>query len=83
MVTLLLSPTWQAVRPTTQGFSGVITSQGSYIPASNFKTAGQYVWNNASYDIPEQMRKIEQDFKEANTFLMALHSSGICLGIWW
>lgn len=51
---------------TTQGFSGVITSQSSYIPASNFKTAGQYVWNNASCDIPEQMRKIEQDFKEAN-----------------
>ena len=51
---------------TTQGFSGVITSQGSYIPASNFKTAGQHVWNNASCDIPEQMRKIEQDFKEAN-----------------
>lgn len=51
---------------TTQGFSGVITSQGSYIPASNFKTAGKYVWNNASCDIPEQMRKIEQDFKEAN-----------------
>lgn len=51
---------------TTQGFSGVITSQGSYIPASNFKTAGQYVWNNASCDIPEQMRKIEQDFKEDN-----------------
>ena len=51
---------------TTQGFSGVITSQGSYIPVSNFKTAGQYVWNNASCDIPEQMRKIEQDFKEAN-----------------
>ena len=54
------------VTATTQGFSGVITSQGSYIPASNFKTAGQYVWNNASCDIPEQMRKIEQDFKEAN-----------------
>ena len=51
---------------TIQGFSGVITSQGSYIPASNFKTAGQYVWNSASCDIPEQMRKIEQDFKEAN-----------------
>ena len=51
---------------TTQGFSGVITSQGSYIPASNFKTAGQYVWNNASCDIPEQMRKIEQDVKYAN-----------------
>lgn len=51
---------------TTQGFSGVVTSQSSYIPASNFKTAGQYVWNNASCDIPEQMRKIEQDFKEAN-----------------
>lgn len=51
---------------TTQGFSGVITSQSSYIPASNFKTAGQYVWSNANCNIPEQMRKIEQDFKEAN-----------------
>ena len=51
---------------TTQGFSGVVTSQSAYIPAANYKTAGQYVWNNASCDIPEQMRKIEQDFKEAN-----------------
>lgn len=51
---------------TTQGFSGVITSQSAYIPQANFKTAGQYVWTNASADIPEQMRKIEADFKEAN-----------------
>lgn len=51
---------------TTQGFSGVVTSQSAYIPTANFKTAGQYVWSNASADIPEQMRKIEADFKEAN-----------------
>lgn len=51
---------------TTQGFSGVVANQSAYIPLSNYKTAGQYVWNNASCDIPEQMRKIEQDFKEAN-----------------
>ena len=51
---------------TTQGFSGVVANQSAYIPSANYKTAGQYVWNNASCDIPEQMRKIEQDFKEAN-----------------
>ena len=51
---------------TTQGFSGVVANQSAYIPLTNYKTAGQYVWNNASCDIPEQMRKIEQDFKEAN-----------------
>ena len=51
---------------TTQGFSGVVTSQSSYIPATNFKTAGLKVWTASDCDIPEQMRKIEQDFKEAN-----------------
>ena len=50
----------------TSGFSGVRPRQGYYIPYENFKTAGQYVWSNASADIPEQMRKIEYDFKEAN-----------------
>lgn len=48
---------------TTQGFSGVETSQSAYIPASNFKTAGTKVWSAADCDIPEQMRKIESDFK--------------------
>ena len=51
---------------TTQGFSGVITSQNAYIPATNFKHAIGDVWSAANADIPEQMRKIEEDFKEAN-----------------
>ena len=51
---------------TTQGFSGVVTSQSAYIPVANFKTAGTKVWTAADCDIPEQMRKIEYDFKEAN-----------------
>lgn len=51
---------------TTQGASGVITSQSAYIPAANYKTAGAKVWTAADCDIPEQMMKIEYDFKEAN-----------------
>ena len=51
---------------TTQGFSGVVTAQGAYIPTANFKNAGTKVWTAADCDIPEQMRKIEYDFKEAN-----------------
>ena len=51
---------------TTQGFSGVVTSQSAYIPSANFKTAGTKVWTAADCDIPEQMRKIEYDFKNAN-----------------
>ena len=51
---------------TTQGFSGVTANQSAYIPLANYKTAGTYVWSNASCDIPEQMRKIEYDFKAAN-----------------
>lgn len=51
---------------TTQGFSGVLTHQSAYIPASNFKHAITDVWTAANADIPEQMRKIETDFKEAN-----------------
>jgi len=51
---------------TTQGFSGVVTAQSAYIPPTNFKTAGAKVWTAADCDIPEQMRKIEFDFKEAN-----------------
>lgn len=50
----------------TNGFSGVHPDQPAYIPLANFKTAGTYVWSNASADIPEQMRKIEEDFKEEN-----------------
>lgn len=50
----------------TNGFSGVHPSQSAYIPLANFKTAGTYVWSSASANIPEQMRKIEEDFKLAN-----------------
>ena len=51
---------------TTQGFSGVVTYQSPYIPTANFKKAIGYAWSNANADIPEQMRQIEADFKEAN-----------------
>jgi hypothetical protein len=51
---------------TTQGFSGVVANQSAYIPLANYKTAGAKVWTDATADIPEQMRKIEQDFKMAN-----------------
>ena len=51
---------------TTQGFSGVKTYQRAYIPAANFKTAGTKVWTADDCDIPEQMMKIEYDFKQDN-----------------
>ena len=51
---------------TTQGFSGVVANQSAYIPLTNYKKAGTKVWTAADCDIPEQMRKIENDFKEAN-----------------
>ena len=51
---------------TTQGFSGVVANQSAYIPLTNYKKAGTKVWTAADCDIPEQMRKIESDFKEAN-----------------
>lgn len=51
---------------TTQGFSGVVANQSAYIPLANYKKAGAKVWTAADCDIPEQMRKIEADFKEAN-----------------
>ena len=51
---------------TTQGFSGVQVYQSPYIPAANYKHAITKVWSAADADIPEQMRQIEFDFKEAN-----------------
>lgn len=51
---------------TTQGFSGVVANQSAYIPLTNYKKAGTKVWTAADCDIPEQMRNIENDFKEAN-----------------
>lgn len=51
---------------TTQGFSGVVANQSAYIPMSNYKNAGAKVWSAVDCDIPEQMRKIEEDFKAAN-----------------
>lgn len=52
---------------TTQGFSGVVTSQSAYIPLANFKHAIDDVWSDPNADIPEQMRRIESDFKMANS----------------
>ena len=51
---------------TTQGFSGVRTYQSPYIPLANYKHAITDVWSAANADIPEQMRQIEYDFREAN-----------------
>ena len=51
---------------TTNGFSGVHPTQSAYIPLANFKNAGTKVWSANDADIPEQMRKIEQDFKADN-----------------
>lgn len=50
---------------TTRGWSGVSVSQNSYIPPSNFLKAGTKVWTDADCNIPEQMQKIEYDFKTA------------------
>lgn len=50
----------------SKGFSGVNAIQDSYIPTANFKSAGTKAWSAADADIPEQMAKIEADFKEAN-----------------
>ena len=51
---------------TTQGFSGVTVYQNAYVPVTNYKHAGTKVWTAVDCDIPEQMRKIEADFREAN-----------------
>lgn len=51
---------------TTQGFSGVVTHQSPYIPLANYKKAINDVWTSPNADIPEQMRIIEQEFKEKN-----------------
>ena len=50
----------------SKGFSGVNTIQDAYIPTANFKSAGVKAWTAVDADIPEQMAKIEADFKEAN-----------------
>lgn len=50
----------------SKGFSGVNTIQDAYIPAANYKNAGTKAWSAVDCDIPEQMAKIEADFKDAN-----------------
>lgn len=50
----------------SKGFSGVNTIQDAYIPTANLKSAGVKAWSAVDADIPEQMAKIEADFKEAN-----------------
>lgn len=50
----------------TRGFSQVNAGQDPYIPIQNFKKAGEKVWSDSDCDIPAQMEKIENDFREAN-----------------
>lgn len=50
----------------SRGFSGVNAVQSSYIPTANNKTAGERAWSDVAANIPEQMAKIEADFKAAN-----------------
>lgn len=61
---IVVSPNVPSI--TTQGMSGVIVRQQSYIPLENFKTAGAKVWTASDADIPSQMQKIEEDFRTAN-----------------
>ena len=49
-----------------KGFSTIKVDQPAYIPTDNFKKAGAKVWSDPTCDLPEQMRKIEADFREAN-----------------
>lgn len=52
-----------------QGMTGVSAIQTAYIPSANFIKAGAKTWAdmtaNAECNIPEQMKKIETDFKES------------------
>ena len=59
-------PAGQTPTLNSQGASGVVVSQRSYIPIDNFKKAGAKVWTDPTCDIPSQMQKIEYDFKVAN-----------------
>lgn len=59
-------PAGQTPTLTTQGGSGVVVSQRSYIPRENFKKAGAKVWTDPTCDIPSQMQKLEYEFKVAN-----------------
>ena len=49
-----------------KGFSAINVDQPAYIPTANFKNAGAKVWSDPTCDLPEQMRKIEADFRDAN-----------------
>lgn len=70
MAAQVLSKGGAYTNASTRGFSGVSTVQSAYIPASNFITAGAKAWNDmtagAECDIPSQMQKIEDDFRQAN-----------------
>jgi hypothetical protein len=49
-----------------KGFSAIRVQQPAYVPTANFKKAGAKAWTDPTCDLPEQMRKIEADFREAN-----------------
>ena len=50
----------------SQGMSGVVANQNAYIPALNYKKAGEKVWTDSTCDIPTQIQKIVEDYKEEN-----------------
>jgi len=49
-----------------KGFSAINVNQDAYVPRENFKKAGAKVWSDPDCNIPEQMKQIEYDFKEAH-----------------
>jgi len=52
----------------SKGITGVSHNFSSYILPENFKKAGLLAWTDADCDIPQQMRKIEQDFRAATGY---------------
>lgn len=53
---------------TTKGITGVSHNISSYILPENFKKAGLLAWTDEDCNIPQQMRKIEQDFRAATGY---------------
>lgn len=52
----------------SRGMSGVVHEFPKYVPTENFVKAGKEVWTNAEANIPEQMAKIEKDFRDRTGF---------------
>lgn len=52
----------------SKGMSGVVHSFPAYVPAENFVKAGASIWPAQDANIPEQMAKIEKDFRDRTGF---------------